>query len=101
MTVRYGLLGAAAIAAMLSFSVPAGAVTYQFTGTPSGSSDGSVDATATFTLGAGTLTIVLTDLLANPTSDGQLVSGVSFTASGAAGSGALTTVNSGAHHNPC
>jgi hypothetical protein len=54
---------------------------------------GPVDATADFTLGHGTLEIVLTDLLQNPTSDAQLVSGVTFTVSGATGSGLLTSAS--------
>ncbi len=41
------------------------------------------------------LTIVLTDLLANPTSDGQAISAITFTMTGATGSGALVTTNSG------
>jgi hypothetical protein len=52
--------------------------------------DGPVNATAVFTLGNGTLHLVLTDLLQNPTSDGQLISGITFTLSGASGPGMLT-----------
>ncbi len=48
--------------------------------TPSGSTvgDGPVNAEATFTTDANKLTIVLTDLLVNPTSVGQLISDISF-----------------------
>src|SRR5690348_10477634 len=48
--------------------------------TPPGSSDldGSVAASVTFTPGNGALTIQITDLLSNPTSVGQLVSGLQF-----------------------
>lgn len=76
--------------ALLMFGVPAGAVTF---GTPVGSStvDGPVNATATFTLGTNSLTITLTDLLANPTSDGQLISAISFNVIGALGPASLTT----------
>jgi hypothetical protein len=48
--------------------------------TPSGSttSSGSVNASAVFATGPGTLTITLSDLLASPTSMGQLLSSVQF-----------------------
>jgi hypothetical protein len=52
--------------------------------------DGPVSATVQFTLGSGTVNIVVTSLLANPTSDGQLVSGIDFTISGATGAGSVT-----------
>jgi hypothetical protein len=55
--------------------------------------DGPVNSTAVFTLGNGTLQIVLTDLLKNPTSDGQLISGIKFTVRGASGSGVLTSAS--------
>ena len=53
--------------------------------TPSGSSvpAGSVSASATFTTDDGLLTVILRDLLANPTSAGQLVSDVDFSLSSA------------------
>jgi len=59
----------------------AGSITYA---TPLGSSTpgGAVDAEAVFTTSAGALTITLTDLQANPTNVGQLLSDLSFTASG-------------------
>src|SRR5262245_35689023 len=53
--------------------------------------DGPVSASAEFTLGDGTVHIALTDLLANPTSDGQLISGLNFVISGATGLGTLTS----------
>jgi hypothetical protein len=48
--------------------------------TPTGSTvgDGPVAATATFTTSNGVLTIQLTDFLSNPTSVGQLISGLQF-----------------------
>jgi hypothetical protein len=46
-------------------------------------SNGSVDASASFTVGNGTVTVTLTDLLENPISSGQALSGVEFTVSGA------------------
>ncbi len=49
--------------------------------TPSGSTvpDGSVAATATFTVGAGFVTVTLANNLADPRSAGQLLSGLAFT----------------------
>jgi hypothetical protein len=53
--------------------------------TPSGSatSDGSVNASAVFVTGPGTLTITLNDLLGNPASAGQLLSNFGFSLSSA------------------
>jgi hypothetical protein len=51
--------------------------------------DDPVNASAKFTTGAGFLTIVLSDLLPNPTSAGQLVSGISFSLSTGQTSGTL------------
>lgn len=62
--------------------------------TPSGSStgDGAVDATATFDITSpGTLQITLTDLLANPTSVGQLISDLKFVLSGGQTSGSISS----------
>jgi hypothetical protein len=90
-----GLLSAAAIAALVSFATSASAVTYQ---TPAGSnsaSDGPVSAQAVFSLSGNNLVITLADLLVNPTSAGQLLSGIRFVEGSASGSGNLTTVNSG------
>lgn len=53
----------------------------------------SVDATGTLTAGNGSVTVVLNNLEADPTSAAQLISGVSFDVFGATGSGSLTTVN--------
>jgi hypothetical protein len=61
--------------------------------------DGAVDAEVTFTPGAGSLVITLTDLLANPKSAGQLISDLQFSLSSSStpmlsGSSAnLVTVN--------
>ena len=51
--------------------------------TPSGgaTSDGSVNASAVFVTGPGTLTITLSDLLGNPTNVGQLLSNIEFSLS--------------------
>jgi hypothetical protein len=92
---KRGLLSAAAIAALVSFATSAGAVTYQ---TPAGSNsahDGPVSAQANFSLSGNNLVITLTDLLVNPTSAGQLLSGIRFNEASATGSGSLTTVNVG------
>jgi hypothetical protein len=51
--------------------------------------DGPVSASVQFTLGNGKVEIIVTNLLANPKSDGQLVSGIDFTISGATGAGSL------------
>jgi hypothetical protein len=61
--------------------------------TPSGSTVGGnpVNASAMFTTGPNTLSISLTDLLANPTDVGQLLSDLFFTTSTGATSGTLGT----------
>jgi hypothetical protein len=78
----------AGVIALTSFNTSAGAVTYTTTTCPL-CVDGPVSAKADFTLGNGTVAVTLTDLLANPTSAGQLVSGIKFDVSGANGSGSL------------
>jgi hypothetical protein len=59
--------------------------------TPAGSSVGAgpVNAQATFTTAAGSITILLQDLQVNPTNVGQLVSDLSFTLSTGENSGTL------------
>lgn len=92
----HGLSAAAVVGLLLSFAPSAGAVTFL---TPAGS-PGGVDASATFTLGTDSLTLVLTDLLQNPTSAGQTISGISFAIDTpgvptiTSSSGELTTINS-------
>lgn len=73
LTAAVGLLAAEDVKASISY------------GTTGTVSDGSVNAQAIFTLGNGTLTVVLTDLLQNPVSDGVTISGFSFSISGATG----------------
>ena len=63
----------------ITFDTPPGSVT----------SGGAVDASATFTTGAGTLDVTLTNLLANPTNVAQLLSDLSFTLSNGATSGTI------------
>src|SRR5215831_8976119 len=78
-------LGALAIAALqasantITFLTPAGATT----------GGGPVDALAMITTGAGTVTITLTDLQANPTDVAQLISDFDFTLSGGQTTGTL------------
>ena len=80
-----------ALLLVLAYGGPANAgLLFQVQGPTPG---GPVDATADFTLGNGTLKIVLTNLLQNPTSDAQLISGITFTVSGASGSGVLTSAS--------
>ena len=84
-------------------SAQAGSFTYK---TPAGSSIGGhpVDATAGFSISNGMIDVTLTDLQANPTSVGQLLSDLSFTLGGGGSltgaslsnsSGQEITVNSG------
>ena len=76
-----GLLVASANANTITFATPGGATT----------SGGAVDASATFSTGAGTLSIKLVDLEANPTDVAQLISDLSFTLSSGQTSGNLTS----------
>ncbi len=65
--------------------------------TPSGSttSGGNVQATCDFTLSNNTVSLLLSNLEGNVISDSQTISGITFSVTSAAGSGALTTFNSG------
>jgi len=85
-------LAVCAVVAAYSFFSLAYANIYTFM-TPGGASvdDGPVSASATFITGTNSVLVTLTDLLSNPTSAGQLVSDVFFTASG------LTTGTGGAN----
>lgn len=77
---------------LLLSAVIAKADTQTFT-TAAGSttSGGSVDASASIVTGAGTVTITLTDLEANPGNVGQLISDFDFVLSTGATSGTLTS----------
>jgi len=86
-----------------AFAVASQANSFTFV-TPTGSttSGGPVSASATVTTGSGTVTVVLTDLLANPTDVAQLISDFDFVLSTGATTGTLAsssgqqiTVNSG------
>jgi hypothetical protein len=77
--------------AVLAFSVVASASTITFV-TPIGSTtSGPVDAQATFTTGTNSLLITLSNLQANPTDVGQLLSDLDFTLSGGVTSGTLSS----------
>jgi len=83
---------ATSAASTITFNTPAGA----------NAGGGPVNASATFTTGAGTLSVTLTDLQANPTDVAQLLSDLFFTLSNGSTAGTLTsssaqeiTVNAG------
>ena len=81
----------------LACTPSASAATFNFI-TPAGSTvtDGAVSASASFTTSDGLISVTLNDLLANPTSAGQLLSDISFTYSGSAlASGATLASSSG------
>lgn len=92
-------------AALFAATQSHASVTYE---TPAGAQNAgvSVAGEATFSLVGDVLTIQLTSLLANPTSDGQLLSGVEFniTSGGSASldtsSGITTTIASGGAYTP-
>jgi hypothetical protein len=72
-------------AVTLVASAPAMADQTFSTGAGASVGDGPVSAQATFSFSGNTLTVTLTDLLANPTSVGQLISDLFFTIDGATG----------------
>jgi hypothetical protein len=63
--------------------------TFTFTTPPGSSTSGPVNASATFVTGAGTVTITLSDLQANPTDVAQLISGFDFVLDSGATTGTL------------
>jgi hypothetical protein len=75
-----------------AFAVTSHASSITFT-TPTGATIGGqpVSASATFMTSANTLTVTLTDLLANPTDVGQLLSDLFFTLSNGSTAGTLTS----------
>src|SRR5207248_7923086 len=87
---RCSLLPALGVLAILAPMANANVFTFV---TPTGSSTGGgpVNASATVTTGAGTVTIVLTDLQANPTDVAQLISDFDFVLSNGATTGTLTS----------
>jgi PEP-CTERM motif-containing protein len=76
---------------MLASCLAASAATITYDTAPGSTTlGGAVDATATFvTNNDETLTITLTDLLANPTDVAQLISDISFTLSNSEGTGSI------------
>ena len=82
----------ACLGALAFASLQASATVIQYS-TPSGASvgDGPVIANATFTTSTNLLTIVLTDLLINPKSVGQLISDLDFVLSGGQTTGTLSS----------
>jgi hypothetical protein len=66
-----------------------------FTASGNGS-DGPLKAQATFMPGAGSVSVTISDLLANPTSIGQAISDLSFTISGATGAGTYNAATTSA-----
>jgi hypothetical protein len=93
-------VAAAALAAVVGFSVPAYANVYSFSTPPGATSfDGlALDATATFTTGLGNIELVLTNNQAT-FSASQLLSDVSFTASGVTAAGFSLTPTSASYIN--
>ena len=75
-----------------AFAATSHATTITFV-TPTGASTGGgpVNASATFTTSAGQISITLSDLLANPTDVGQLVSDLDFVLSNGATAGTLSS----------
>jgi len=69
-----------AMVALAGVIFTSGAHANTFLSTASGvGGDGPISAAATITTGKDTITVALSDLIANPTSAGQLVSGIEFT----------------------
>ena len=79
MSTNWKILAVRLLVTVLILSGIASATTITFV-TPSGSAttDGSVNASAVFVTGPGTLTVTLSDLLGNPTNAGELLSNIQF-----------------------
>jgi len=92
------LMAGLAISFVLMLTSAAQAISMPFTASGTGG-DGPVSASATVTTGAGTVTVVLSSLIANPTAAGQEVSGIKITlgggvpASASLSSASGTTIN--------
>jgi hypothetical protein len=85
-TARAVILGSSLIAC--ASTGQAAVIAYEATGSSGGQ---AVDATALFTTGAGSVTVVLTNLEANPISASQLLSGIVFQFSNTPSSVALSS----------
>lgn len=98
--IRNKMLGVGIPVLVCAMAAHASTITYQ---TPAGATtSGPVNASATFVTGAGSVSITLNDLQANPTDVAQLISDLDFTFSNGATVGTLSsssgqeiTVNSG------
>jgi hypothetical protein len=75
---RAAIVALAFVSLFAASAANASTITYSYTGSVP---DGPVSATAEITTGTNLLTVVLTSLLANPTSDGQELSGIFITLS--------------------
>ncbi len=87
----YCVLGAilALVFAFSGSSAQAGSISFQTVNGQQG--DGPVSAQADFTTLSGQVKIVLTDLYQNPKAAGQLISGITFTVSGATGNASISS----------
>ncbi|HXA45367.1 MAG TPA: hypothetical protein VNZ25_07675 [Candidatus Angelobacter sp.] len=91
----------------VAFSATTALGSMYYTPAGAGDSNGSVDASAQVIVGNGMVTITLTDLLQNPTSSGQTLSGLEIDISGAIGtatlassSGLTSTINPDGAYTP-
>ncbi len=98
---RFKIAGAVLAFAILAMTASANTMTFTTAAGATESGGNPVDASATFTTGTNTVTITLTDLLANPKTVAQLISDISFSLSGGqtsatigSSSGTQRTVNS-------
>jgi hypothetical protein len=99
------VLAMSAVVAVLAIFSPSGhADTSVFTPIGSSGTGGPVSGGAIFSISGDVVTITLENLLQNPKSAAQLLSGISFDISGATGMGAFsgvgntTTISSGGHY---
>src|ERR1017187_9760873 len=92
MTISRKFISLYCVGLLVSAAAVAHATTVTFD-TPAGASvkGGAVDATATVTTGAGTVTITLQDLLESPKDVGQLISDFDFVLSDGLTTGTLST----------
>jgi hypothetical protein len=85
---------AAALVCVFPLAASALSITYAFAGANPNSGQ-AVNASATFTTGAGTVGVTLNNLLSNPTDVSQLISDLRFTVGGLATTGASLSSSSG------
>lgn len=106
MKARIAKICLSAVAGMLALA-SANAVPIQNFVASGGTGSGAYDAEADFTVGNGTVTLVLKNLQQDPISAAQLISGISFSISGltgnavlSSGSGNIATVNANGTYTP-